>query len=163
MNRIDVTYEQACMFTPKEKYYTNMLETLIDHNDCHNVQFSNEKLQQAVSTAMEKTEEEERDAKRNSNNVTMDTFIQYPVMTNTQRKIANVPNERRISSDILEETIKEFKGLTLQSTIKDSAYYHSEKNVAESEPKRNHVVDTHTSDRKKIKVTDTDTTNGNPH
>ena len=52
-------------------------------------------------------EEEERDAKRNANNVTMDTVLnQYPLTINTQRKDANVKNERQISSNILAETIK---------------------------------------------------------
>ena len=76
---------------------------------------------------MSKTEEEERDAKFNSNNVTMDTFIQYPVTSNTPRNKSNVPNERRISLDILARTIKLFKGLMIEPTINDSAYYHSEK------------------------------------
>ena len=106
------------------------METLIDHNDCHNLPFSNQKLQQEVSTVMTETEEEERDEERNANNVTMDTFIQSPATTNTPRNIANVPNERRISLDILAETIKVFKRLTLQSTINDSEYYHSDKNEA---------------------------------
>ena len=30
LNRLDMTYEQACMATLREKYYTNMLETLVD-------------------------------------------------------------------------------------------------------------------------------------
>ena len=56
---------------------------------------------------MAETEEEERDAKRNANNMTMDTFFHWsPVTTNTQGEIANVTNERRISLDILAETIK---------------------------------------------------------
>ena len=63
---------------------------------------------------MEEIEEEERDAERNTNNVTMDTFSQYPVTTNTQGNIANVPNERRISLNIMAETIKGFKGLTIK-------------------------------------------------
>ena len=45
--------------------------------------------------------EGERDAKINVNNVTMDTFLQSPVTINTQRKYANVTNERRIASDIM--------------------------------------------------------------
>ena len=45
--------------------------------------------------------------------------------------------------------IKEFKGLTIQSTINDSAYYHSEENDTESEPKSHPKVATHTSDGKK--------------
>ena len=75
--------------------------------------------------------------------MTLYTFIQSPVITNTPRNIANVSNERRISSDILAETIKGFNRLTLQSTINYSADYHSEKNDAESDK----VVDNHTSDR----------------
>ena len=63
---------------------------------------------------MEGTEEEERNAKHNANNVTMDTFYQYPVMINTQRNNANVANEKRISLEIMEEKIIGFKGLTLQ-------------------------------------------------
>ena len=63
---------------------------------------------------MAETEEEERDTKRNANNVTMDTFNQSPYTTNTHGKIPNIPIERGISLDILAETIKGFKGLTLQ-------------------------------------------------
>ena len=70
-----------------------LVETLIDHNDRHNVPLSNGKLRQAVSTVMEETGEEALDAKRNANNVTMDNLIQFPVMTNTPRKKAKVPNE----------------------------------------------------------------------
>ena len=90
------------------------METIIDHNDRHNVPLSNENLRQAVSRIMSETEEEERDAKCNANNVNMDTFIHSPDTTNTLRKKANVQNERQISSDILAETMKGFKGLKLQ-------------------------------------------------
>ena len=39
-----------------------------------------------------------------------------------------------------------------------------QKNVADSNPKIDSLVDTHTSDRKKGKITDTDTNKGNsPH
>ena len=138
-----------------------LAETLIDHNDRHNVPMFNGKHWQAVSTVMKETEEEECDAKFNANNVNMYNFIQSPVTINAPRRIANVPNERQISLDILAETIKGFKGLTLQSTINNTAYYHSDKNDAESDPKIYQVVATHTSDRNKIKFTDTDTTNEN--
>ena len=93
-------------------------------SDRHNVPLSNEKIRQAIRTVTEEREEEECDSKRNANNVTMDTFCQSPVMNNKQGKIANIPNERRISYNILVETIKGFKGLTLQSTINNSSYYH---------------------------------------
>ena len=141
-----------------------LLETIIDHNDHNNVPLSNEKLQQSVSTVMEETEEEEHNFKRNANNTAIYTFIQSSVTTNTPINIANVLNERQISSVSLVETIKGFKILTLQPTISNSADYHSEKNDAESDPKRDQGVATHTGDRRKRKVTDTDTTNVNyPH
>ena len=113
------------MATPRDGYYTKMLETLIDHNDRPNAPLSSEKLWQAVIRVMEEMEGEECDAGRNANNVTMDNFLQSPVTINTQRKYANVINERRIASDIMKDTIKEFHGLTVQSTINDSSYYDS--------------------------------------
>ena len=76
-----MTNEQACMATPKEKYYTKLLETVIDYNDNHNELLSNEELRKAISTVMAETEEEELAAKRNSNNVTMDTLYRSTVMT----------------------------------------------------------------------------------
>ena len=106
-------------------------------------------------------EEEERDAGRNTNNVTMDTFSQPPVPINTQRKIANVPNERQIASKIMSETIKRFKVLTVQSKINDSEYYNSDEDDAESDPNSGPKVANQTSDGKKINVTDTDTNNRN--
>ena len=114
---------------------------------------------------MAEMEEVEHDSKLNANNVTMDTlFHQSPIMNNTKGEIADVTSERQISSDILAETIKVFNRLTLLSTIKDSADYHSEKNDAERDTKSDQVVATHTSDGKKRKVTDTDATNVNfPH
>ena len=70
-------------------------------------------------------------------------------------------NERRISSEILVEMIKVFNGLTIQSTINNSAYCNSEKDDAESDPNSDPNVDTHTSYGKKIKVTDNEDTNRN--
>ena len=123
LNILDVEYERACMATTKEKYYTKMLETLVYYNDRNNEPLSNEKLRRAVSEFMAETEEEERDAEWNANYLTMDTFLcQSPVITNTQGEISNVRNERRISSEILAETIKVFNELTIQSTINNSEY-----------------------------------------
>ena len=59
---------------------------------------------------------------------------------------------------MLAETLK---GLTLDSTINDSAYYNSDKDDAERDQKSDPLVATHTSDGKKRKVTDNDTTNVN--
>ena len=159
------------MAAMKDKYFEKILETLVDHNDRHNAPLSNEKLRQAVSKVVAETEEEERNANSvtmeelNANNVTMDTFHQSPVKTNTQIKNANVPNKKRISSGILAEMIKGFHGLKLCSIINDSGYYNSDEDDAESDPKSdpksNQLVAACTSDGKKRKVADTDTTNGN--
>ena len=101
LNVIDVTYERACMATPKYKYHTQLLETVIGYNDHHNEKLSNGNLRQGVITVMEETEEEEHEYRYNANNVTMDTFCQFPVTTNTQGNIAHVPNGRQIFSNIL--------------------------------------------------------------
>ena len=94
------------MATTREECYTKMLDSLLNHNDCHGTPLSSKKLQEAVSRVMTETEEEEKDAKRNVNNVTMDTFFQYPVTINTQRKDANVTNKRQIALDLHAETMK---------------------------------------------------------
>ena len=52
--------------------------------------------------------------------------------------------------------------MTIQSTISDSAYYDSEGNSAVSNPKSDSLIATQTSDGNERKITDTDTTNGNP-
>ena len=98
---------------------------------------------------MEETEEEELESKSNANNVTRYYFCQSPFMTISQGKIANVPNERWIYSNILAERIKGFKWLTLDSTINDYAYYHSEKDDVESNPNSDPKLATHISDKKK--------------
>ena len=97
---------------------------------------------------MVETEEEEYDIILDDTNVTMDTFCQSPVMTNTQGENANpiFTSERRNNLDMLVETLK---GLTLDSTINDSAYDYSDEDVTEENPKSDPLVATHTSDCKK--------------
>ena len=94
------------MATQKEEYHTDLLETLIEHNNCSKKSISKEKLWQEINIIVEETEYEERDAKRNTNNVTTETFIQPPITTNTPREKTDVANERLISSDSLIETLK---------------------------------------------------------
>ena len=89
MDRLDVSYERACMETTREVYYTKILDSPLNHNDCHDTPFSSKQIQESVSRFME---EEEKYSKRNFNNVTMDALFQYPVTINTQRKDANVTN-----------------------------------------------------------------------
>ena len=92
--------------------------------------------------------------------MTMNNFCQSPVTTKTQGENRNAIfiSERINTSDMLAETLKV---LTLDSTINDSAYCHSDENDAEINSKSDLLVATHTSDRKKRKVTNTDTTNKN--
>ena len=59
----------------------------------------------------------------------MDNLFQSPIAINAQKKDTHVLYERRLSSGILAETIKEFKGCTIQSTISDSAQNDSDKQV----------------------------------
>ena len=61
----------------------------------------------------------------------MDTSFQSPVDVNAQKKDANMSLGRQIYSGILSETIKNFKGCTIQSTINDSVYYESDEKVDE--------------------------------
>ena len=77
------------MDTPRDKYYTKLLETVIDYNDHHNELWYNEKLRQEIITVMAKREEDKRNKILDANNVTMDTFCQSPVITNTQGENAN--------------------------------------------------------------------------
>ena len=48
---------------------------------------------------------------------------------NVQNRDTNMSYERSLASGILAETIKIFKGYTIQSTINDSVYYESDKHV----------------------------------
>ena len=65
LNILDMTYERACMATPRDKYYGKMLETIVDYT---NAPLSNEKLRQEMHTDMEK---------RKRNNVTK---FRVPIM-----------------------------------------------------------------------------------
>ena len=76
LDRLDVTYEGACMAAQKDKYYTKLFQTLVDVNIRNGATFSNEKNQQAVIIVMEETEAE---IERNINKITMDTSFQSPV------------------------------------------------------------------------------------
>ena len=78
LNRIEVTYEQVCMATPRYKYYEKMLETLVDCIDHPKTPFYNEKLWQAISRVLAETEEKEYNKILDANNMTMDTFCQPP-------------------------------------------------------------------------------------
>ena len=44
LDRLDVSYERACMATQKEEEFTEMLDHLNKYNDRHNQQFPVKKL-----------------------------------------------------------------------------------------------------------------------
>ena len=58
----------------------------------------------------------------------------HSTISPSQGEIASMTSERRTSSNIMAETINIFNELTIQSTIKDSAYYDSEEDDTERDP-----------------------------
>ena len=54
---------------PKRKYYTKMLENLVDYNDRNNEPLSNENIQPLISEIMAETEAEERNINLDAHNV----------------------------------------------------------------------------------------------
>ena len=75
MDRLDVLYERLCMATIRKVYFTKMLDSPHEDNQCHDTPFSSKNLQEAVSRVMVVTEEEEKDTGRNVDNVIMDTLF----------------------------------------------------------------------------------------
>ena len=65
------------MATPGDKYHTELYITIRYYNDCNGASLSNEKIRDAIRRVFV---EEEADA----HNVTVDTFSQTHVMSNTQ-------------------------------------------------------------------------------
>ena len=54
--RLEVSYEKVCMTNPKEEYFTEMLDYLLEHNHRRSTPFSSKKLRESVIRV---TEEEE--------------------------------------------------------------------------------------------------------
>ena len=48
LNRLDLTYQRAFVATPQDKYYTMLLDNLVEMNHRNGETLSNEKLRQAV-------------------------------------------------------------------------------------------------------------------
>ena len=96
------------MATPKEEYFTEIMDFLIKHNCRHSTPLSSKKLPESAIRVME---DEEKYTKRNVNNVTMDTLFQFPVNINAQEKDANVTYERKIASVILCRNNKIIQGI----------------------------------------------------
>ena len=56
LDQLDVTYQQAFMATPKDKYYNAFLDILVKYNYLRGVPLYNQKIQEAVSDVIEATE-----------------------------------------------------------------------------------------------------------
>ena len=150
MNKLDVTCDQACMATSREKYYTKIYEALIDYNNRNDAPFSNENIQDSIHKVIAEEELDANNINLDACNVTEDTFSQT---SNTQRDNANaiLTSEKLDKSDDLVETLKEL-------TFNYDGYYVSNSantNDAKVNPASNWKTFTHTSDGKKRKVTDT--------
>ena len=86
MDRIDVTYQQAFMATPQDKYYTRFLDNLVKINNRNGEPLSNDKLRQAVSEVREETDEGHE---RNINKITCNTSFQSPIQSEDESTINN--------------------------------------------------------------------------
>ena len=105
-----------------------MLDHLNNFCERHGERLSSKTLRCAVIRVMEEEEEYEQN---NFNNFTTDNSFRSIVAMNVQNKDTNISYERRLTSGILAETIKIFKGCTIQSTINDSGYYESDEQFDE--------------------------------
>ena len=86
LDRLDVTYQQAFMTTPQDKYYTKMMDNLIKINNPNGEPLSNENLRQSVSDAREEIDAEHE---RNINEITCDTSFQSPIQNKDVSTINN--------------------------------------------------------------------------
>ena len=56
LNKLDATCEQACMATSKDKYYTELCNTITDYNDRNNMPLSNVNICESILQVMRKDE-----------------------------------------------------------------------------------------------------------
>ena len=84
LDRLDVTYQQVSMATPKDKYYNALLDTLVKDNNIRGEPLFNQNIQKAVSDVIEETEAE---FERNYNEITCDTSYQSPILKKDVLKI----------------------------------------------------------------------------
>ena len=91
------------MATPREEYFTEMLDHINKYNERHSKQLSSKKLQEDFLRVLE---EEKEEIESNVNNIITNTSFQSPVAMNTQNKDANMSYEIRLASGILSEKIK---------------------------------------------------------
>ena len=81
------------MATPKYKYYSTLLNTLVDDNNLKGAPLSNEKLWKAIGKVMEETEAE---FERNIKKSTYDTAFQSPLQ---KKYVSTINNSTHSESD----------------------------------------------------------------
>ena len=99
---IDVSYNGACMATPKEEYFTEMLHSILEHNHRHGKHYPVKSFEKQLSESWKM----KKYAKGNVNNFTTDNLFHPPVNINAQKKDSNMTYERRMALGILAETMK---------------------------------------------------------
>ena len=72
----DVQCERACMANVDNEYFSDILDTLNEYQDCHGQRLSIKKLREAVRRIMD---EEEEEMERNINNITCNNTFQSRV------------------------------------------------------------------------------------
>ena len=70
---------------PKRKILYKMYEALVGYNDHNDAPFYNEKLQKVIHNLIAEEESDEHNITLYAHHITMNTFYQSPVKTNTQR------------------------------------------------------------------------------
>ena len=135
------------MATSRDRYYTEMFNTITCYNDCNNILLSNENIREAIRKVIEK------ESISDTNNVTAETFSHT---SNTKRENVNAifTNEKLYKSDDLAYLLEDL-------IINDAKYYESN-SATSSDAQGDTTLDPETvtpiSNRKE-KVTDTN--NGN--
>ena len=88
LDGLDVSYEKACMATERNVYFTKMLDSLLSNNERYGTPLSSKNIQDTVIIVMEEEEgKEEKYAKNNVNNVTMDNFFNPFSLSMNKRKM----------------------------------------------------------------------------
>ena len=111
LNKLDATYEQACMITPRDRYSTELFRTITDCNDRNGATFTNENILYAIQSVIL---EEEADAHK----INVHTFSQTTVTPNTEKEKKSTILTRD-KQNILDALGKKLKGLRTN----DDGYY----------------------------------------
>ena len=82
------------MTTPKEEYFMEMLDYLLEHNHRHGTPLCSKNVREEAIRVMEY---EEKDSESNVNKVSNDNLFWSPITINAQKKDANITYDRLVS------------------------------------------------------------------